>query len=517
MRLASVWLSVIGLVIGIILAEMYEWGYSFAVFLFLLGFTFFITGRVREQRKVGVYAVIIFISAGVGVSRVSFIDERFRKASGTIEAVFGLEAEFTAVVASDPDRRLDGNRYIVSVEESGERGDEYNQISSHSKLLIFAERLPAYRYGDRILIKGTLTDPRSMKRDEFDYAKYLEKNGIRAVMFRPEIDLISEGGRRGLRGALFSLKANLLNHIEKIIPEPHSALAGGLLLGVQESLGEKTLDTFRTAGIIHIVVLSGYNITIIIEFAYFFLGKLGRRKKIIIAILFIILFVIMTGSSAATVRAGVMGVIALIARHSLRPAAAGRALLYAVFIMLLYNPKILLADLGFELSVAATAGLIYGTPILERFFCKIKNNYARTSLSLTLATQLAVAPLLLYKMGSLSLISVITNLVVVPIVPLAMLASFFAVMVSYISSFVAFIPGVIAFLLLDTIFRIASSFGSLPYAAFEIAPISLFLALTLYALEIIFFLYLFRKQKKSAPQVAPLSIPIKKIITQGNP
>ena len=90
MRLASVWLSVIGLVIGIILAEMYEWGYSFAVFLFLLGFTFFITGRVREQRKVWVYAVIIFISAGVGVSRVSFIDERVPKPSRTIQTLFFL-------------------------------------------------------------------------------------------------------------------------------------------------------------------------------------------------------------------------------------------------------------------------------------------------------------------------------------------------------------------------------------------------------------------------------------------
>src|SRR3989338_10307312 len=160
-------------------------------------------------------------------------------------------------------------------------------------------------------------------------------------MFRPRVALLSGGQGSWFVEKLFAFKESFIANISRLIPEPHAALLGGLVVGAKQSLGKKLLDDFRTVGVIHIVVLSGYNITIIAYFIEWLFSRLRKNLRLTLASLGIILFAIMVGASATVVRATIMALLALMARSIGRTYMVTRALLIAGSLMLLHNPKIL--------------------------------------------------------------------------------------------------------------------------------------------------------------------------------
>src|SRR3989344_9552327 len=137
----------------------------------------------------------------------------------------------------------------------------------------------------------------------------------------------------------------------------------GMLLGERRGMPEEVTQSFILAGLIHIVVLSGYNISIVAEQVLRFFNLIARKRvALALGAVAIVLFVIMVGAGATALRAGVMGLIAILARVLNRPAAALRALAVAVFCMVLVNPATLLYDPSFVLSVLATFGLVTLSP-----------------------------------------------------------------------------------------------------------------------------------------------------------
>ena len=133
-------------------------------------------------------------------------------------------------------------------------------------------------------------------------------------MFWPKAELVSSGGGGVVKRALFSLKGWLIGNISATIPEPDSSLLGGLLFGAKRSLGAEWLDQFRKAGIIHIVVLSGYNITIVANSVTSFFSFLPRVVGSAFGAVSIILFAIMTGGSATVVRSSIMALLVVLAK-----------------------------------------------------------------------------------------------------------------------------------------------------------------------------------------------------------
>jgi ComEC/Rec2-related protein len=194
--------------------------------------------------------------------------------------------------------------------------------------------------------------------------------------------------------------------IEKMIPEPESGLLSGLLLGSKKALSDEWVERFRASGLVHMVVLSGYNITIVADSIIKFFSFLPVFVSNIFAVFGILAFALMTGATPTTVRASIMALVAIFSRHTGRTYLAGRALIFAGFVMVLNNPKILAFDFSFQLSFLATVAIILLSPKIKDYLNFVTEKFGlREIVASTLATQIFVAPLLLFRSGQLSILS----------------------------------------------------------------------------------------------------------------
>jgi competence protein ComEC len=174
-----------------------------------------------------------------------------------------------------------------------------------------------------------------------------------------------------------------------------------------------------------------------------------------------------------------MGLLAIIARYLHRPAAALRALFFAVAVMLFYNPLVLF-DVGFVLSVLATFGLITLAPQVERWLIWLPAGGVRSTAATTISVQLYVLPALLYFTGVLSFVSLPINVLVLPMVPLAMLLGFVAGALALVHPYVALVPALAADSLLRAIIWLVETAASLPLAAAIVPAFPLWIAAALY-------------------------------------
>ncbi|HEY4510274.1 MAG TPA: ComEC/Rec2 family competence protein, partial [Candidatus Paceibacterota bacterium] len=212
-------------------------------------------------------------------------------------------------------------------------------------------------------------------------------------------------------------------------------------------------------------------------------GGLSAFLGLSLGVLGIVLFTLMTGASATIVRASIMAIIALIARSSGKTYAVTRALFLAVFIMILENPKILRFDASFQLSLLATLGLIYLSPILEKRFRFLPNTLnLREATVATVGTQIFVLPLLLYTSGVLSLVSLPVNLLTLIVVPLTMFFGFLAGGVGIVSAIVATPFAWISYTLSEYILQVGRIFSKIPFGSLTINYFPFWLMVGIYTL-----------------------------------
>ena len=211
-------------------------------------------------------------------------------------------------------------------------------------------------------------------------------------------------------------------------------------------------------------------------------GFLSQKSAAIAAGVTILSFVLAAGAGAASVRAGIMATIALYGRATGRTYHAVRALIVAGVLMVLWNPLTLMFDPGFQLSFIATLGLIYGAPITERWFSFVKIAMLKEIIASTVAAQIAVLPLLLYQNGLLSLIALPANVMVLPLVPFAMLASAIAGAAGFLIPAAAPVFAFPAYLLLSYITGVVEIAAHLPYAAVTLPAFPFWVVVVSYAL-----------------------------------
>ncbi|MFA6991910.1 MAG: ComEC/Rec2 family competence protein [Candidatus Gracilibacteria bacterium] len=257
--------------------------------------------------------------------------------------------------------------------------------------------------------------------------------------------------------------------IESIFPDPYGSIMDGILTGARKNIPYDLMQSFNHAGITHIIAVSGYNISIVIAFVSGLFSFLGRKKRAVLSIVFVILFVMFVGASASTVRAGIMGIIALAAMYYGRTYLAGWGILLTAFVIGIFSPNMFFEDVGFQLSLTATAGLVFVSPLLENYFKKMPDFYSmKSSLLATLSAQISSFPIIISVFGTLSIISPLTNLLILPLIPLSMLSGFVAVILSIFSFTLANFVGFFGYIFLKILVFVAEKFGGLHYSTVEI-------------------------------------------------
>lgn len=264
------------------------------------------------------------------------------------------------------------------------------------------------------------------------------------------------------------VKEALRENIFAVLPDPHSLFASSLLFGSAENPSRELRDAFRRSGTSHIVAISGWNIAIIAQFlfAFFLFLTLPRRLAFWLTIGGIVLFAIMVGGEASVARAAIMGSLLLFARRQGRLPSARNALLFAASLMLIWNPRLLAWDIGFELSFLATLGMIYLLPYFEeKVFAELPSFLAfRETLSATLAAQIFVLPILLVRFDTFSMVSLPANIAVLPFIPVTMLVVFLLSLFGFLSWLAAYFVGLIAWVLLSYELLMVRWFASFSWA-----------------------------------------------------
>lgn len=417
--------------------------------------------HLRPEVATPLFLALVFLSFALGLWRVENVQRELF--SSELAAVVGEKTTLEGVVSKEPELREKTRHVYVDTGED--------------LVLVTTNPFTNVAYGDRVSVSGTLKTPEAFETDngrEFDYPHYLLARHVVYLMSYADVEVVGGNEGNGLISKLLFTKHRLMDAIESVLSEPAAGLGEGLLLGVKQSLGEELSDIFRQAGIVHIVVLSGYNIMLIVSFSLFLLARvLPRQARLLTALGLVTLFALLVGLSATVVRASLMAGLFLIASLMYRTYDLTRGLLLAAAVMVWLSPYILLYDIGFQLSFMATLGLVLVAPKLELL---VEGGFGvKEYLIATVATQLAVLPLLLYAMGELSLVAVPVNLLVLPVVPFAMLFTFIAALIALVSITLALPIAFVAHLLLSYIIQVATWAAALPFASVSVSyfPLSL--------------------------------------------
>lgn len=327
-------------------------------------------------------------------------------------------------------------------------------------------------------ISGYLKKPKNFSSPdsgkEFDYISYLKKDKIFYEIKPIEVKYIKSGQGNIIKEYLFKAKHSFLGQIKKIIPGQEASLLGGLILGAKEDMGKELLDDFRKTGVIHIVVLSGYNLTLVADFFMKIFAFFGLAFSSLFGSVAIVLFALMTGASATIVRASVMALLVIFARATGRTSDTTRALFLAGALMLVFNPMLLVYDPSFQLSFLATFGLLLLAPKIEEKISFVPKGVFdfRGILAATLSTQVFVFPLILYMMGEISIISPVVNILILIFVPFVMFFGLVFVLISYFSLPVAMTIGYGVYLFLAYDLFLVNFFAKLPIAVLEVKSFS---------------------------------------------
>lgn len=422
----------------------------FAVVGFLLAFLWL------DFRKF----ICVFLMVGVGFVRFYFSWDVPVNAISERQG-YGV---FRGCVVEEPDVRVDKVKYVVGARElHGDSG--WREVSGN--VLVNANRYPVYGYGECLTVKGKLEQPGKI--EEFDYGSYLARYDIFSVVYRAEIEKSDQKMEQGFFGNILKLKNIFAEKLNGLFSEPHASFMAGLLLGSRKGIPEALMLNFNATGLTHIIAISGYNITLIIVLVSAMLGFLSRNKKIFFSIIFVILFVVFVGMSAAVVRAAIMGIIGLLALWFGRIYFVELSLLLAAFFMTLWNPKVLVYDVGFQLSCLATAGLIYCPEKIQSWFRWLPNSFGiREAMTMTVAAQIFALPVIVGTFERFSVIAPIANVFVLPFIPLAMVFGFFAVMFGFLSGFLGVVIGFCGYLILETVIFLVNFFAGLPLASIQI-------------------------------------------------
>ncbi|HSG86154.1 MAG TPA: DNA polymerase III subunit delta [Candidatus Limnocylindrales bacterium] len=289
---------------------------------------------------------------------------------------------------------------------------------------------PRLRVTDRARIEGPLEEP-----PVGPYGDYLRRIGVGGTVRTRSLERL--GSDEGPLAVVEVVRAGADAALARVLPEPEAGLASGILVGRRDRVDRDLAADFTTAGVSHVVAISGWNIAVVAAAVGAPLRRLSRGRRAVAILLVIAVYTLVAGASPSVVRAALMAAVALTARELGHPGRAAAFLGLATLLMLLLDPSVV-SDAGFQLSVAATAGLlVWARPIEDRLatvrWLRVPG-WLREALALSLAAQLATLPIVLASFGRLSLVAPLANLAVAPLVPPVMAASLGALVGGFVGA-----------------------------------------------------------------------------------
>jgi competence protein ComEC len=357
---------------------------------------------------------------------------------GLLLAGSGLGAARLAAIDADPfaaagSGRIELRGELVQLPRAGEHGSSMrvrarapNGDGQLIELRSFAPPPAGARIGAEVLASGLLqrVTPHGARTPEAaSYARYLLRNGVRRRMQARSVALTGRA-RGGVPGVVDRIRVRSEDALAFGLGSEQAALLRGMILGGDAGIPESTANDFRVAGLSHILAVSGQNVLLIVILvqAMLMAAGAGRRWRITLPAIIIVIYVGLCGAQASVIRAGVMGLAGLAAIAASRASARVYTLLLAAIVVLAWNPRAT-ADVGAQLSFAAVLGLMAFTRPLADRLTRFPG-WVAEGLAATAGATIATAPLMAMHFGAVSIVSLAANVLGEPLIgPIVWLGS----------------------------------------------------------------------------------------------
>ncbi len=263
---------------------------------------------------------------------------------------------------------------------------------------------------------------------------------------------------------------SLTTVIGRMLPEPHAGFLSGILFGTRAAMSKGLVDAFVITGTIHIVALSGQNLSIFTGVLANWLASFFSRRLSSLLIIFLLAwFLWFVGPSPSLVRAVIMGSLTLLSVIFGKRNLSLLSLVLAVSIMLVLNPS-WISDLSFQLSVLATLGIILfgGPPVGEAGKGNAKRiwwSFIVDDLRITLAAQLLTTPLIFFQFHRISLVAPLTNVLIGWTMPILMGLGWVAAIAGYVWLPLGILPAWAAWVLLTYVIWVVEVTAGFPLAS----------------------------------------------------
>jgi competence protein ComEC len=327
----------------------------------------------------------------------------------------------------------------------------------------------------------------------------------------PKAELVSHHQGRNAFSFLYEkilfLKAKLTSSINANTSPSHRVILDGIVFGNDKNMPRDVKDKFNATGLSHITAVSGSNIVILVSVVMVFLLAIGfwRSQAFYITVAFIWIYIVLIGFPVSSVRAGIMGSVALLAQNLSRQNSSSRIIMLTAAAMLFLNPMLLFYDVSFQLSFLASLGIIYLKPFIDYFMSfplkkkaldlsKWKLKTLSDIISVTFSAQLFTLPIIAYNFGSISLVAPVTNILVLPLVPLMTMLGFLISLFGIFSSFLAWVFYLPCWLLLTYLLKVMDVFYQ-PWAVTTMQNISWIWILVYYVILFLLIKFLQKYQK----------------------
>ncbi len=358
-----------------------------------------------------VLACVLFAALGAG--RMAWASAR-----GAAETLQQLNAQgqtrVEGWVCEEPSVR---SRYVqVEVCATRAAGGQ-GAMPVSGKLLTTLPRYADVHYGTRLALSGQLETPTGSP--DFDYAEHLLARGVRSVMRYPRWESLPGRAGSPLAQMAYAAKDRLRLATERSLPEPEAGLLNGILLGLGHTLPDELYEGYRRTGLAHIIVISGFNISLVVQFVLALTGRvLHRWWALWLSLAAVVLYALFVGPTPPVMRAAIMAGLCLLAQRLGRRAHLLTALAVASLLMSAGNPYLLWST-SFQLSFASTLALALLEPRLAEAAATFEQGrrwlpLLRELLLATLAAQLATLPIIWSAFGEVSLISLLANVLALP-------------------------------------------------------------------------------------------------------
>jgi competence protein ComEC len=419
----------------------------------------FIASYLWKQRSAKVKVIIYFLIFLLGFIYLQSVELSWQKDS--LGEIIGNKVKLVAKVIRIEDKGYRKEYLLTDI-----RGVDRDIYSNKEVLLSTYKIDPKLRYGDIIEVDTKLELAKSQSNPGgFSYRKYLKQQGIYGIAkvnSYEDIRVIANRTNFIIR-TLFNLRQRITVLIEEYFPQPYNYILEALLLGDKSLLPDRIEDNFRKLGLSHLLVISGFHIGLI-SYLLYLIGnrlKFSKRLNLIFILIFLTSYLIITGCQLPSLRAVLLIFLVLLGNYLERRVDIYNLLAGVGIVIVLINPFSLFT-VSFQLSFGAVVAISYLTPIISNYL-PIKNDKLNNLISGSLAAQLGLLPILIYYFYEISLLSVLSNLLIMPLISLVLwLGVFFILLalikITIIAKLFAIIIRVVLFLVLRIVNMIVENF-----------------------------------------------------------